>query len=340
LSFVVSAPGRVCLFGDHMDWNWGPVITYATEEFRNYVYVRPRGDGWIHVRSHQPYNVEDRFKADGEINYGVGDLDYVRAVLNVLKERGFSLQGMDMDVKTTIPVGTGLSSSAALCVSTAYAVALFLGSELTALEAAEVAYTAERKRLGINCGQMDPYASALGSVCYLDCSAEPPKRIERLRMERPLPVLVGDTLTPRKAGNVLAWLGLRVKEGDPEMLEGVRRIISLVEEAWRMLSKPDWKPEVIGSLMNRNQRLLREYLRVSTFEIEKLIYASLRAGAYGAKLTGAGGGGCIVALCPEEDGAKRRVVEAVENAGGRSYLTELASEGVREEPAEAFNRLT
>jgi galactokinase len=105
-------------------------------------------------------------------------LDYVRAVVNVLNDIGFKVPGMELEINTTIPVGTGLSSSAALCISAAYAIseALELGID-TLMSAAEIAYTAERKRLGINCGQMDPYASAQGGLCYIDYSTEPPEKL-------------------------------------------------------------------------------------------------------------------------------------------------------------------
>jgi len=333
-STVVSAPGRVCLFGEHMDWNWRPVVSYATEAFRNYVKLTVKDSKIVKVRSYEPYNVQDQFQVDGEISYVAGDLNYIRAVVNVLKEMGCEMPGMELEVKTTIPVGTGLSSSAALCVSTAYAISEALGLGLNPSKAAEIAYTAERKRLGINCGQMDPYASALGGLCYIDCSAEPPRKVDKLSLGEPLPLIIGDTLTPRKAGKVLAWLGLRVKDEDPAMLEGVRRISALVDRAWSLLKAGDPRLEEIGRCMNENQSLLREYLRVSTFEIEELIYAGLKAGGLGGKLTGAGGGGCVIILARPED--LSRVAGAVEAAGGRAYTTDLAREGVKVEDPETF----
>lgn len=95
---VVSAPGRVCLFGEHMDWNWRPVVSYATEAFRNYIKLTPRNDQTVKVRSFEPYNVQDLFKVDENIPYVNGDLDYVRAVVNVLKEKDFNMPGMEVEV--------------------------------------------------------------------------------------------------------------------------------------------------------------------------------------------------------------------------------------------------
>ena len=319
---------------DHMDWNWGPVIPYATEAFRSYAKIRLRTGDKVSVRSYDPYNVEDRYSLKDPLSYRGRDLDYVRAVINTFKKMGYSLQGMDIELKTTIPVGTGLSSSAALCVSVAHAVSLACGFNLSPVEVANIAYVAEAKEIRTGCGQMDPHSSAQGSLCYIDCSTEPPRKIERLELKKPFPIVIGDTGVPRKASRVLHWLGRKVKEKDPDMLEGVRKIICLVNEAWRELKKPNWSPERTGGYMNENQRLLREYLRVSTFEIEELIYAALKAGALGAKLTGAGGGGCIIAFTSPEDQSK--VAKSIEGAGGRVYLTDIANQGARIEDIKVF----
>jgi len=317
-----------------MDWNWGPVIPYATEAFRSYAKIRLKTDDKVSVRSYEPYNVEDRYGLKDPLTYQGGDLDYVRAVINTFRKMKYSLQGMDIELKTTIPVGTGLSSSAALCVSVAHAVSLASGFKLGPVELANIAYVAEAKEIKTGCGQMDPHSSAQGSLCYIDCSTEPPRKIERLELKKPFPIVIGDTGVPRKASRVLHWLGRKVREKDPDMLEGVRKIIGLVNEAWRELKKPDWSPQRIGGYMNENQRLLREYLRFSTFEIEELIYAALKAGALGAKLTGAGGGGCIIVFTSLEDQSK--VAKSIEDAGGRAYLTDIANEGARIEDNQVF----
>ena len=158
-----------------------------------------------------------------------------------------------------------------------------------------------------------------------------------MELRKPFPIVIGDTGVPRKASRVLHWLGRKVREKDPEMLEGVRKITGLVDEAWLELSKPDWSPQRIGGYMSENQRLLREYLKVSTFEIEELIYAALKAGALGAKLTGAGGGGCIIVFTRPEDQSK--VAKSIEDAGGRAYLTDIANQGARIEDTGVFNNI-
>ena len=319
---------------DHMDWNWGPVIPYATEAFRSYAKVRLKARDEVSVRSYEPYRVEDRYGLKDLLPYQGRDLDYVRAVVNTFRKMGYSLQGMDIELKTTIPVGTGLASSAALCVSVAHAVSLACGFSLGPVELGNIAYVAEAKEVKTGCGQMDPHSSAQGSLCYIDCSTEPPRRIERLELRKPFPIVIGDTGVPRKASRVLHWLGRKVREKDPDMLEGVRKITGLVDEAWRELKKPDWSPQRIGGYMSENQRFLREYLRVSTFEIEELIYAALKAGALGAKLTGAGGGGCIIVFTRPEDQSK--VAKSIEDAGGKAYLTDIANQGARIEDTKVF----
>jgi len=320
-----------------MDWNWGPVIPYATEAFRSYAKVGLKARDEVSVRSYEPYNVEDSYGLKDLQPYQGRDLDYVRAVINTFRKMDYSLQGMDIELKTTIPVGTGLASSAALCVSVAHAVSLACRFDLAPVELGNIAYVAEAKEVKTGCGQMDPHSSAQGSLCYIDCSTEPPRRIERLELRKPFPIVIGDTGVPRKASRVLHWLGRKVREKDPDMLEGVRKIIGLVDEAWLELSKPDWSSQRIGGYMNENQRFLREYLKVSTFEIEELIYAALKAGALGAKLTGAGGGGCIIVFTSREDQSK--VAKSIEDAGGKAYLTDIANQGARIEDTGVFDNI-
>jgi len=126
-----------------MDWNWGPVIAYSTEAFRSYARVRLKTGDKVSVRSYEPYNVEDKYSLNRPLPYTGGDLDYVRAVINTFRKMDYSLQAMDIELKTAIPVGTGLSPSAALCVSVAHALSVACSFALSPVELANIAYVAD-----------------------------------------------------------------------------------------------------------------------------------------------------------------------------------------------------
>jgi galactokinase len=169
-----------------------------------------------------------------------------------------------------LPAKKGLSSSAALPVAAAAAVDLLvnrpegLGSfdESVLTSYASLAYTAENKVLGINCGQMDQIASAYGGLLFIDCRFEP-ARVERLGARCEMPLVVGDTGQGKDTPRILAWLGERFRRGEPEFMEGVRGIVDVVLEARRELSKPNPDLYKLGELMNLNQHYLAKYLKVS-----------------------------------------------------------------------------
>lgn len=113
----------------------------------------------------------------------------------------------------------------------------------------------------------------------------------------------------------------------------MKNIVNIVEEAREELEKPSPNRYKIGELMNENQYYLKKYLKVSgdcpvsPSKLDDLIDAAVHAGALGAKLSGSGGGGCMIALC--EPGDEMKVVKAINEAGGETYATKVADEGLR-----------
>lgn len=352
MELLLSAPGRLCLFGEHMDWCGYSVIPAAIE-MRSFLLARAADDGRVEVRSFPPFTTFDTFQVASFDPLEGGDLRYVRGVVKAALMRGYEVRGLRLrfmrarEVEgalgrsgySDLPVKKGLSSSAAICVCVAGAIYLTSvglpedprdGRFLT--EIADMAYVGERKVLGINCGQMDQYAAAFGGLLYIDCSAEPAK-VHPLSPRVELPLVIGDTMQPKDTPRILAWLGRRFREREPIFMEGLRNIVRVVELAREELSRSTPRRERIGELMNENQYYLKHYLRVSgdcpisPSRLDDLIEAALSAGALGAKLSGSGGGGCMVALC--EPGDEERVARAIERAGGRAYITRVAESGFR-----------
>jgi len=359
---IISAPGRVCLFGEHMDWCGFYVLTAAVN-MRSFLEAGPNNkSGSVEVYSYKPFDTYASYNlSDLSIDVG-SDLSYVGGVLKAmfmndpmkvfkdgLKLRFLKAEDVqsltDADGLTDLPVSKGLSSSAAISVAIAAGIEMILknpsslgevedilSKEENLARYASLAYTSERKVLGIECGQMDQFASAYGGILYIDCRFEPAK-VERLNPKIEIPLVIGDTGQGKDTPRILAWLNKRYRLKEPEFMEGVKEIADVVLEAKRELGKD--KPDLhkIGELMNTNQQYLARNLKVSgncpisPSKLNVLVEAAIRAGALGAKLSGSGGGGCMVALCLPGDVEK--VAKAIEEADGKAYITRLANRGVR-----------
>ncbi|HDJ89613.1 MAG TPA: hypothetical protein ENG40_02850, partial [Thermoprotei archaeon] len=346
MSIVYSAPGRIALFGEHMDWMKGAVIPAAIE-MRTFLKACIRDDIFTEVYSYRPFTTYDKFYSNNpEPLRSGGDLMYVRAVYKAYSiivgdPQSLTLRFMkssDLPGKNLkdLPVKKGLSSSAAISVVTAAAIDLtknFLENEVTEISLekrklyAKIAYTAERKLLGINCGQMDQYITSIGGLLYIDTSIEPAKPYT-LKCKIDLPLVIGDTNQSKDTEKILAWLGDRFRKNENKIMIGREEIMNIVEEARKELDKENPNIYKIGELMNLNQYYLDKFLMVSSNcpispnNLDKLINAALNAGALGAKLTGSGGGGSMIALTLPGD--EKKIADAIKSVGGMPYITKVS----------------
>jgi galactokinase len=356
-SVMVSAPGRLCLFGEHMDWCRRSVLSVAVD-MRVLVQAKATGNGLVKVYSYPPFEPYTHFPASRPNIRHKGDLKYVHGVVEAYRRRGVKVEGMEIRFLKAnetalesgrrlvdLPVQRGLSSSAAICVATSAVIELLQSQNSSEEDVknaerlgfhADLAYTAERKILGINCGQMDHYASAFGGVLYIDCSQEPAK-VYPLKPVIDLPLVIGDTMQTKDTPRILGWLGERFERREPAFMEGVENIPRIVEEARKELTKEKPRREKLGELMNLNQSYLSRCLRISgdcpisPSRLDVLIRAAIKAGALGAKLSGSGGGGAMIALCNPEDTGN--VAKSIKEAGGEAYVSRVAETGLRVERA-------
>jgi len=352
-----------------MDWCGYHVLACALE-MRLFVEAEATGNHLVETFSYPPFTTYDKFTVEKVVVNWDSNLKYVRGVLSAFqkkKELPYKVGGMRLrflraedvwerlrrvDSKETLrdlPVKKGLSSSAAMCVAISGAIDLihrfqklesqdptpiinYISKPETLTFFADMAYSGERKELGINCGQMDQYASAYGGILYIDCTKEL-AQVHRLEPRTELPLVVGDTRQQKDTPRILAWLGERFKAREPKFIEGMKNIVEIVEKAREELEKPSPNRYRIGGLMNENQYYLKNYLQVagncpaSPSRLDNLIDAALGAGALGAKLSGSGGGGCMIALC--EPGDEMKVAKALNEEGGEAYVSKVADEGLR-----------
>ena len=291
------APGRVNLIGDHTDYNEGFVLPLAIQ-LECVVRARPRPDDEVRVRS---------------THAGADPEPYVRGVVRALAERGRPPVGMDAVVSSSVPVGAGLSSSAALEVALALALCDVAAFELPPLELALACQHAEHLATGVPSGIMDQLASIsgrAGSALLIDCrtlavEAVPiPSSLAVGVVHSGLSRTLGDTAyTERRSAceETARRLGLRaLRDATLDQVADeprARHVVSenaRVLEAARALARGD--ADTLGRLLRASHASLRDDYEVSTPELDELVAALEEAGALGARLTGAGFGGCVVAL--------------------------------------------
>ncbi len=306
---ALKIPGRICILGDKVDLLGKPVIAMAINLMMK-INCEARTDGLIEFYSH---DTKERIKFKlGESPPHDIDLNY----WSVLTERLMDKidNGFYIDVESDIPIGCGLSTSAALSVGFLRALNEAFDLSLPNSQIAELAYLGENHDLGIQCGRMDQYSIAYGGVTFIYTDENP--RVELLEIKN-LPIVVGDSMEERKAGSVLNRVKKQIKEKDPATLAAFKVIEEGVYQGKKALLKSDFKK--LGELMNIQQEQ-EIILKAETEKILKLCEASIEAGALGAKQMGAGGGGCMLAICP---GKQKEVAKAIEEAGGRAWIFDI-----------------
>ena len=311
---LAEAPGRVNLLGEHTDYNDGFVLPVAIAQ-RTRVAMRPNGGSHFTLHAEE-LGASVRFAFDAPP--GEHFATYVYGCLVLVRAEGVDVPGLDIAVSSEVPMGVGLSSSAALEVATLRCLRTLLRLDLDDVRLAQLAQRAEIEYAGVRCGIMDQMASSLAGTdraLLIDTRS-------LQRQDVPLPpdsaVLVLDSGIARSlaasgynqrrseceaAARQLGRASLR----DVERLEELdalpqplrRRARHVFTENARVLAAAHCsEAEEFGRLMNDSHASLRDDYEVSTPELDALV-ALLQAhsGVHGARLTGAGFGGACVALC-------------------------------------------
>jgi galactokinase len=293
----VRAPGRVNLIGEHTDYNGGWVLPMALDR-DCLVGFRPRTDGAVRVTS-----------LDAPEQVG----PWVEAIAAELASEGRAPAGIDAVVASTVPMGSGLASSGALSVALGLALCRVAGLELPPAVLAEACRRAEERATGVPCGVMDQIVAALGrprEPLLVDCRDV---SVERIALPEDAVVVVVDSGVRRSLSDgryaerraaceaAAARLGLAsLREATPGDVVDDPIARHVVSENARVLEMVgalrSGDLEAAGRVLTEGHRSLRDDFAVSTPELDALVDRVLRLGAYGARLTGAGFGGCVVAL--------------------------------------------
>jgi galactokinase len=308
------APGRVNLIGDHTDYHDGFVLPLAVDR-DCVIAARLRDDGRVRVRSVELAGEVD-VAADGSDEPAAVEPAwgrYVAGVVRALAGAGRAPVALEAALSSTVPVGSGLSSSAALEVATALALTEAAGFALPAPELARACQRGEHLATGVPSGVMDQLVALLGRAGHallIDCrtlSAEPialPDALAVLVVDSGLPRTLADSAYAERRADgerVAARLGVPALRDAPlDVVRNEPRARHVVTENQRVLEFADalraGDDARLGSLLLASHASLRDDYEVSTPQLDLAVDLLVEHGAIGARLTGAGFGGCVVGL--------------------------------------------
>ncbi len=320
-AWVVRAPGRVNLIGEHTDYNDGFVLPLAIDR-AVWIALRPRADRRMVVHS-LDFHETTAFALDELLRGKHGWAEYVKGVAWVLQEKGYAIRGWEGVVAGDVPVGAGLSSSAAFELALARAFAAASDLPWDAATMALLGQRAENEWVGVRCGIMDQMISAAGRAGHallIDCRT---LHTEAVPFPSETTVVILDTATRR--GLVDSAYNQRRSQceatarafGVPALRDvSVERFAAesgrLDEEtrrrAWHVLSENDRTLKAaeamrhgdalaVGHLMNASHDSLRDDFGVSSRELDVMVECGrAHPACFGIRMTGAGFGGCAVAL--------------------------------------------
>ncbi|TYT62437.1 mevalonate kinase [Natrialba swarupiae] len=292
-----SAPGKVYLFGEHAVVYDEPAVLCAIER-RAQVEVEQRSDGKLRVHAEDlsldGFTVEYGAAADDRPDVDVSEslvtaaTQYVDSAIEQVRDVTGDEVGFDVTIESDIPLGAGLGSSAAVAVAAIDAGTRALGTTLESDELADRAYRTEYEVQEGQASRADTFCSATGGAVRVegdDC---------RPTESPDVPIVIGFDGGAGDTGELVSGVRSLREEYDfaADTVEAIGDVVRNGEEAL-----VDDDLEEVGDLMNFNHGLLSA-LGVSSRSLDTMVWAARDAGALGAKLTGAGGGGCIVALDP------------------------------------------
>ncbi len=343
--FAVRAPGRVNLIGEHTDYNDGYVFPCALD-FNVTILGSPRNDNTVRAYS-VTFDEMCEFSLN---NLSVRDkawCNYVKGVGYVLQPEGYHLKGMDILIAGNVPLGSGLSSSAAMEVASCLAYETAGGFDIDPVKRALIGQRAEREYVGVQCGIMDQFISSLGRKSHALFIDTRTLGYEAVPLpESGVSIVIGNTNKPRqlvgseyndrrnecyRARDVIRKDLPRVKELRDVTSEELERYAPQMDEkaykrARHVISEDERVLESIsalksgdvkrfGELMNQSHDSLRDDYKVSCRELDVMVEAARKVkGTLGSRMTGAGFGGCTVSLVKDES------VERFQKEVGEEYV--------------------
>ena len=316
-----SAPGKMILFGEHSVVYRGPAVVLAIDR-RAKVYARKRDDTKIYIDADNLgfsgyFNGDEYHAVRGKAWRGRN-----LQALNVSTRKTLEYLGVEgganLKVRSMIPIAVGLGSSAAICVATVAAVERLYEGGLKKEEISQIAFEGETIIHGKPSG-VDNNVSTFGGVMSYDRE----EGIKSHELNADMSFIIGNTRKKRSTKKMVEDVAALKERSPITMNRVIDTMGDISRQGLKALMAND--PYQIGDLMNLNHGLLAG-IGVSTMKLEILIHTARRNGALGAKLTGAGGGGCMIALAEEPDIPE--IERAIRRRKSDSYRVTLTEEGV------------
>ena len=369
---VFASPGRVNLIGEHTDYNGGYVFPAALK-MRTTIVLRPNGENVVRLAA---TDLPDRVEIDVnkiEDYKGIRWGDYQAGIISEMMKDGYDIVGCDMLYDDTTPHGGGLSSSAAIEVSTALAFATLhnekngIDTPIDMIEMAKIGQRAENVFVGVNCGIMDQFASAMGKedhAVFLQCQSLDYKHVPvKLDGKK---IVVSNTKKKHSLGaskynerrsecekgfeilkkampekNCLGEISVEEFDAHKHLLTDdvvFRRIRHVITEDDRVLKSivalEAGDIAKFGEYMNGSHDSLRDDYEVTCLELDTMVEEARKIkGVLGSRMTGAGFGGCTVSIV-EADAVDTFIAEVGKNYEARTglkpefYVTEIGNGGM------------
>ena len=340
-----TAPGRVCLFGDHQDYLELPVIACAIDRIMQIDAIE---NGKNHFEVNMPDIDEKRIiPLKPRFDY-IDRGDFLKIALKVLQKRQIIPdRGYKLTISSKIPINAGLSSSSALTIVwIQFLIAAFSDRSFSSKELALMAYETEVIEEGSSGGKMDQFTIAIGEAIYLDTHSDCIQQFDNLELNLVVGVsgLTKDTFGTLSQLKSNAWSAInQVKAKIPDFdislttVSDLNKNLDLVENslkpffyaavynhditqrALKILKKDRLNTKILGELMNEHHHILKSYLKITPPLMDKMIDAANEAGALGSKIVGSGGGGCIVAIVQDQN--KNKIIEAIKGSGAEDAFS-------------------
>ena len=348
---ISTAPGRVCLFGDHQDYLELPVIACAIDRMME---INAEENGKDHFEINMPDMDQKRIiplqQDFNEIERG----DFLKIALKVLQKRQIvPTRGYRLAITSKIPINAGLSSSSALTIAwIQFLIAAFSERSFSPKELALLAYETEVIEPGSSGGKMDQFTIAIGDTIFLDTHTDRVQKFNDINLDLVVGVsgLSKDTFGTLSHLKSNAWKAInQVKAQIPDFdialtgsndlnknLEWVETSLKpffyaavcnhdITQKALKTLEEEPLNPQILGELMNEHHHILKSYLKITPPLMDKMIDAANDSGALGSKIVGSGGGGCIVAIVQDQN--QEQIIEAIKATGAEDAFAVKITKG-------------
>lgn len=318
---ITSAPGKLMLFGEHaVVYGRGCIVTAVGERIKTKVEIAADDEIIIDAPDVGVKNFSEPVGKLGKGKTPKGARFLVSAI-RCFFERYNLKSGLKVETSSDFSSEFGFGSSSGVTVAVLKAMSELFGKRMSKKELFDLAYRVVLDVQGLGSG-FDLAAAIWGGTIHFVTGG---RVVDPLDLEL-LPLVVGFTGVKADTATLVRKVA-RLKESHPEIVDNIFNVVNLtVERAKTALEQGDF--EKVGELMNLNQGLL-ESLGVNTKVLSDLIFAARGAGAYGAKLSGAGGGDCMIAFAPKYK--LKKVKASINKAGGKVLNVKLNAEGVRVE---------